>query len=86
MQQRLCSLVTENGVSSSMTEDNHCYENAKAERVNGILKDEFLLDSTFKNYAGAHRAVAEAVKLYNEIRPHRSLKLQTPTQVHKTAA
>ena len=58
----------------------------EAERVNGILKDEFLMDSTFKNYAEAHRAVAEAVKLYNEVRPYWSLKLQTPAQVHKTAA
>ena len=36
-------------VNISMTEENHCYENSLAERVNGILKDEFLLDSTFKN-------------------------------------
>ena len=32
-----------------MTEENHCYENAMAERVNGILKDEYLLDRTFKD-------------------------------------
>ncbi|QCE43534.1 transposase family protein [Psychroserpens sp. NJDZ02] len=33
----------------SITEDNHCYENAMAERINGILKDEFYLDQTFDN-------------------------------------
>ena len=36
-------------IKISMTEENHCYENAKAERVNGILKDEFYLDQTFFN-------------------------------------
>jgi putative transposase len=36
-----------------MTEENHCYENAMAERVNGILKDEFYLDQTFANAAHA---------------------------------
>ena len=69
-----------------MTEENHCYENSKAERVNGILKDEFLLDSTFKNFAEAHKATAEVVSLYNEIRPHWALKLQTPNMVHRLAS
>ena len=36
-------------IDISMTEENHCYENAMAERVNGILKDEFYLDQTFDN-------------------------------------
>ncbi|GHT17720.1 integrase [Bacteroidia bacterium] len=40
------NLLQTKGIKISMTEQNHCYENAKAERVNGILKDEFLLDST----------------------------------------
>ena len=39
-----------------MTEENHCYENALVERVNGILKDEFYLDQTFMNVAHAKRA------------------------------
>ncbi len=38
-----------------MTEENHCYENAIAERVNGILKDEFYLDQTFVNVAHAKK-------------------------------
>ncbi len=42
------NLLQKHNVSVSMTEDNHCYENSVAERINGILKDEFLLDSTFK--------------------------------------
>jgi putative transposase len=48
-----------------MTEENHCYENALAERVNGILKDEYLLDATFIDYRQAVKACREAVGLYN---------------------
>jgi transposase InsO family protein len=80
------ALLQKNKVRSSMTEENHCYENSKAERVNGILKDEFLLDSTFKNFAEAHKATSEAIKLYNEIRPHWALDLRTPDAVHRLAS
>ena len=74
-------------VSISMTEENHCYENSLAERVNGILKDEFLLDSTFKDYNKTLRAVKEAITTYNQLRPHWSLDLKTPSDVHfKSAA
>jgi len=69
-----------------MTEDNHCYENALAERVNGILKDEFYLDQTFTDLAHAKRAAKNAIKLYNEIRLHLSLDYQTPNAVHQNAA
>jgi transposase InsO family protein len=69
----------------SMTEENHCYENALAERVNGILKDEYLLDSTFKDYRQAEKACREAVLLYNTRRPHWALKFKTPEEVHGVA-
>ena len=69
----------------SMTEENHCYENAIAERVNGILKQEFLLDETFADKASALKAVKEAIESYNTRRPHWSLNLRTPQQVHTTA-
>ncbi len=69
----------------SMTEENHCYENAIAERVNGILKDEFLLDAKFANKAAAFKAVKEAIESYNSRRPHWSLNLLTPEQIHKAA-
>jgi len=48
-----------------MTKESHCYENAVAERVNGILKDEFYLDLTFFSTYFAKRALKNAVKLYN---------------------
>jgi len=73
-------------IDISMTEENHCYENALAERVNGILKDEFYLDQTFMNVAHAKRAAKNAIKLYNEIRLHLSLDFKTPNMVYKLSA
>jgi len=73
-------------IGISMTEENHCYENALAERVNGILKDEFYMDQTFTNTAHAKRAVKSAIKLYNEIRLHLSLDYKTPNMVYKLTA
>lgn len=70
------------GVEISMTEVNHCYENAVAERVNGILKDEFYLDSIFNSYQQTEATARSAIKNYNEKRPHWSLNLLTPSQVH----
>lgn len=71
------------GLRISMTERNHCYENALAERVNGILKHEFMLKETFPSLKEAKKALDEAVHLYNTFRPHLSLDYQTPQQVHQ---
>jgi transposase InsO family protein len=73
-------------IGISMTQENHCYENALAERVNGILKDEFYLDQTFMNTAHAKRATKNAIKLYNFKRLHLSLNFKTPNDVHQNAA
>ena len=73
-------------INISMTEENHCYENAMAERVNGILKDEFYLDQTFDNVSHAKRAAKNAINLYNEIRLHLSLDYKTPNMVYKLSA
>lgn len=70
----------------SMTEENHCYENSLAERVNGILKDEFLLDQKFQTEKIAYKAVEQAIKNYNGLRPHLSLGNYTPDLVHKAAS
>jgi transposase InsO family protein len=72
--------------SISMTEINHCAENCYAERVNGILKNEYNLDLTFRSRAQALRAVEEAIYLYNEERPHDSLGKRKPAAVHALAA
>lgn len=73
-------------IDISMTEDNHCYENAIAERVNGILKDEFYLDQTFFSVIHAKKAAKNAIKLYNSKRLHLSLEYKTPNYVHQFAA
>jgi len=73
-------------IDISMTEQNHCYENAVAERVNGILKDEFYLDQTFTNVAHAKRAAKNAIYLYNQKRLHLSLDFKTPNMVYKLTA
>lgn len=65
----------------SMTDGAHCYQNAVAERVNGILKDEFDLDAVFPSVTAAQSAVANAVHIYNTVRPHWSLDLHTPHAV-----
>ena len=69
-----------------MTEDNHCSENAIAERVNGILKDEFYLDQTFYSLNQAKKAAKNAINLYNSKRLHLSLVYKTPNYVHQIAA
>ena len=79
-------ILKRNDIGISMTEDNHCYENAIAERVNGILKDEFYLDQTFDSLAHAKRATKNAINLYNEVRLHLSLKYRTPNMVYKLTA
>ena len=79
-------ILKRKNIDISMTEENHCYENALAERVNGILKDEFYLDQTFMNTAHAKRATKNAIKLYNEIRLHLSLDFKTPNMVYKLTA
>ena len=78
-------LLKKSTIGINMTEDNHCYENALAERVNGILKDEYLLDANFRDFAHAKKACKEAVELYNTRRPHLSLMYKTPWQVHHAA-
>lgn len=72
-------------VGISMTQENHCYENSQAERLNGILKQEYGLGGCFGSKGEALGAVSEAVGLYNWRRPHQSLGYAMPMQVHKVA-
>lgn len=69
-------------IQISMTENGDPYENAVAERVNGILKDEYDLYSTFNDFNDAHEAVKIAINKYNNKRPHRSCNMLTPAQAH----
>lgn len=76
------ALHAEYGVRCSMTDGYDCYQNALAERVNGILKGEFLIRKP-KDIAEARQMVAESIRLYNERRPHLSLQYKTPDEVHR---
>ena len=74
--------IKQAGLTMSMTEKNHSAENALAERVNGILKQEYWLDANFQTKPEARRATIEGVHLYNNRRPHTALGFKTPGMVH----
>jgi putative transposase len=78
--------LKKHGVLLSMTEENHCYENALAERVNGILKDEFYLDQCFYSTEHARIAAKNAISIYNSKRLHLSLGYKTPNMVFQNIA
>lgn len=69
-------------VRISMAEAGNCYENAMAERVNGILKNEFNLDATFKSLTQAQKASRQAIKYYNKLRPHMSIGMKKPDELY----
>ena len=71
------------GLTMSMTEKNHSAENALAERVNGILKQEYWLDANFENRQQARQATVSGIHLYNTRRPHTALGYATPEQRHQ---
>jgi len=66
----------------SMTEGGNCYQNALAERMNGILKQEFLIHkcNTGKELK---KLISESIKTYNNERPHLNLKMKTPNFIHE---
>ena len=76
--------LNRHGMTPSMTDGYDCYQNALAERVNGILKQEFLLYKcrTMQDLKGL---VQDSVDIYNRLRPHLSLGMKTPEQVHEEA-
>jgi putative transposase len=76
--------LTQRQLSVSMTEQDHCAENALAERMNGIFKQEYGLGAEFPTKADACRAVAQGVWLYNTKRLHTALGYRVPAQVHQS--
>lgn len=74
------------GLGVSMTEVQHCAENAKAERLNGILKQEYGLGGSFKRFRDARKSIEQGIGLYNHRRPHSALKMRIPAEVHFAAA
>ncbi len=73
------------GLGISMTETNHCAENALAERVNGILKQEYGLGGELPSKEVAYLAVQQSIELYNTRRPHGALGNRIPAEVHQAA-
>ncbi|HEX4122688.1 MAG TPA: IS3 family transposase [Verrucomicrobiae bacterium] len=80
------NIVEKAGLKMSMTEKNHSAENAVAERVNGILKQEYWLDANFETKPEAKQATAQGVNLYNNRRPHTALGYKTPEVMHGQCA
>ena len=76
------TLLEQNQIRISMTQNSQPLDNPIAERINGIIKAEFLDNYNLKGLTEARKQVRKAVALYNQIRPHNSLKLATPNQVH----
>lgn len=76
-------LLQSRGIQLSMTQNGDVYQNAIAERVNGILKIDFLLNHTFKSIHQAMTRVKQSVSIYNTERPHLSLGYQTPDDVYQ---
>lgn len=75
-------LLKENNIRISMTENGDPYENALAERVNGILKDEWLCMEKFNSFEQAKERIEQIIKIYNELRPHLSCNMKTPAKKH----
>lgn len=76
-------LLKENQVKCSMTEQYDPYQNAVAERVNGIIKQEFLNGIIVKDIKLMKKIVAESIDIYNQERPHLSCHMLTPKQMHQ---
>jgi transposase InsO family protein len=69
-------------IQPSMGAIGNCYDNIFAERLIGILKSEYRLDTRFMNFTQVNLAVKEVVHLYNTDRPHFSLNLAVPHDVY----
>jgi transposase InsO family protein len=72
-----------NGIIISMTENGDPYENAIAERINGILKDEFGLSDKCEDLIQAKELTRQSIEIYNQLRPHLSCSMLTPNQMHQ---
>ena len=75
-------VLKQHHISPSMTDGYDCYQNALAERVNGILKQEFLIQKC-ADISELRTLIKQSVDIYNQYRPHLSLGMKTPQQVHE---
>jgi transposase InsO family protein len=75
-------LLSTQQIQPSMTDGYDCYQNALAERINGILKDEFLL-ATYNDHGQLKQIIKESIQIYNTKRPHMKLNYKTPAFIHE---
>lgn len=75
-------LLNDNQIAISMTENGDPYENALAERVNGIIKSEFKLYGSSLGLEETRELVARSIYSYNHLRPHASCDYLTPQEAH----
>ena len=80
--QQYVSLLQSNNIAISMTQSGSPYDNAIAERINGILKSELGLNKVFDSYSAAVGPTHKAIHLYNNLRPHMSCGYLTPAMAH----
>lgn len=76
-------LLIQNKIKCSMTEAYDPYENAVAERINRVLKEEFLLEQYDVDLKTMKKIIKETVSVYNNDRPHISCQMKTPVEMHK---
>jgi putative transposase len=76
------SILDQGTIDISMTQSGSPYENALAERVNGIIKNEFYPLRIYQNYKDAKKGIEKIVEIYNKRRPHSSLDFLTPENAH----
>ena len=76
-------VIIKNHLKCSMTESYDPYQNAVAERINGILKQEFLLNTQNIDLKTMKIVVKQSIEIYNQYRPHLSCEMLTPNQMHK---
>lgn len=80
--QEYTRLLSKNGIRISMTQTYQPLDNPIAERINGIIKGEFLETAKLLNLEDARKKLKVAVSRYNNMRPHDSLMMATPNQWH----
>jgi transposase InsO family protein len=77
------SVAAQGNITMSMTQNGDPYENALAERMNRTIKEEFGLNTIIASKENTIKLVNDAIRIYNQSRPHLSLKMKTPNFVHK---
>ena len=80
--QQYVKLLLENKIAISMTENGDPYENALAERINGIIKTEFNLHNTQLGFEPTSKLIEKSINAYNSLRPHASCDYMTPDETH----